>query len=487
MSNFTNLYLFNQHHPNTISTTTTTPTTTNTTNPTTNTTYIIPIPLSNHDNDINIEYLDNILNIMRLICGKILTPILCMIGILSNIINIIILTREWMNSSTNIYLTAVSICDLLYLLFTYLFSLWLYPYIKQFTIYAYSITIIHGTANLFSNITTWLTVSFTLERYIVISLPIISKKYCNKQRAIYIIIIIFISCFILTLPDYLKKTIIYNNTTDNHNSSVSSNTENVTINNQYIVVDTNINIILIKIGYDYINQIIFIILPMILLIIFNSLLIRSVMKANQDRKILIKHNNHTNNSNNTSINMINDPKNIDLLHTNNNNNDNNNERKYSHVQLNQEATTSQIIPAIVRDALEASMRTTIGITSGITQSFRPIQYQTNLLPIITMKRNKLGEQQRITLMLITIVIAFVLLQLPSIVPTITINLINAGIIKSTQYTTKCLLIYSNISNVLLIINAALNFVFYSLFSKKFRQTCYILLKNITCLKYFSYH
>ncbi|XP_018653537.1 hypothetical protein Smp_127860 [Schistosoma mansoni] len=106
------------------------------------------------------------------------------------------------------------------------------------------------------------------------------------------------------------------------------------------------------------------------------------------------------------------------------------------VQLNQEATTSQMIPAIVRDALEASMRTTIGITSGITQSFRPIQYQTNLLPIITIKRNKLGEQQRITLMLITIVIAFVLLQLPSIVPTITINLINAGIIQSTQYTTN---------------------------------------------------
>ncbi|VDP82819.1 unnamed protein product, partial [Schistosoma curassoni] len=252
---------------------------------------------------------------MRLICGKILTPLLCLIGFISNIINIIILTREWMSSSTNIYLTAVSICDLLYLLFTYLFSLWLYPSIQQLTLYAYSITYIHGTANLFSNITTWLTVSFTLERYIVISSPILGKRYCTKQRARYVIIIIFIICFLITLPDYLKKTIKYNHTTYNtthnnsnhhyHHNQLINNSTNITINNnnnhhhnnnnQYLVVDTQINIILIKIGYDYINQIIFIILPMILLIIFNSLLIRSVMKANYDRRILIKQGNNNNN------------------------------------------------------------------------------------------------------------------------------------------------------------------------------------------------
>ncbi|CAI2732872.1 unnamed protein product [Schistosoma spindalis] len=511
MSNYTNLYSITNNHNTTTThitisssstTTITTITNTTTTDPTTNhTTYIIPMSLSKQ-NELDLEYLDHILSLMRLICGKILTPLLCLIGFISNIINIIILTREWMSSSTNIYLTAVSICDLLYLLFTYLFSLWLYPSIKQLTIYAYSITYIHGTANLFSNITTWLTVSFTLERYIVISSPILGKRYCTKQRARYVIIIIFIICFLITLPDYLKKTIKYNNTThhnnitynnSNHPNQLINNSTNITINNQYLVVDTQINIILIKIGYDYINQIIFIILPMILLIIFNSLLIRSVMKANYDRRILIKQGNNNNNNSIPSINIINDPKNIDLLpnsNTHGNNNDsvntNNGGRKYSMIQLNQEATTSQIVPAIVRDALEASMRTTIGITSSITQSFRPMNYHTNLLPIMNIKRTKLGEQHRITLMLITIVIAFVLLQLPSMVPTIIMNLWNTGIIKSTQYTTKCLLIYANISNVLLIINAALNFVFYSLFSARFRQTCYILLKNITCLKHFLY-
>ncbi|CAH8553695.1 unnamed protein product [Schistosoma turkestanicum] len=485
MSNYTNLYLITH----TITTTTTTiikTTTENITNTHINTTHYIPIisspstSTSSKENDLDLAYLNQILNTMRLICGKILTPFLCIIGFIANIINIIILTREWMSSSTNIYLTAVSICDLFYLLFTYLFSLWLYPSVKECAPFAYSITFIHGTANLFSNTTTWLTVGFTLERYIAISLPMLGRRLCTKQRARYVVIGIFISSFTLTLPDYLKKTVQY---TEQH---IDQQT-NLTRNRQYLVVDTQFNQILTRIGYDYINQTVFVILPMILLIIFNSLLIRSVMRANHDRKILTKRHSTTTNTTNSNVTSLKMGNLLSNSSTNINNMQTiNNGRNYSANQLNQEPTTSQMVPAIVREALEASMRTTIGITSGITQSYRPMNYQTGLLPLMNMKRTKLGEQHRITLMLISIVMAFVILQLPSMVPTITINLWNAGIVQSTQYTTKCLLIYANISNVLLIINAALNFVFYSLFSARFRQTCYILLKNVTCLKHFLY-
>ncbi|KAK4467843.1 hypothetical protein MN116_008490 [Schistosoma mekongi] len=476
LNNTNFLIMNNNNHTSTTSTTTTTTTTTattttpststlaNTTTTTTdNTTYIIPY-------DINLEYLDSILNTMRLICGKILTPLLCTIGFLANLINIIILTREWMSSSTNVYLTAVSLCDLLYLLFTYLFSLWLYQTLREFAPFAYCITLIHGTANLFSNITTWLTVCFTLERLIVISSPIIGRQYCTKQRARYIVLIIFVLCTLFTLPDYFKRTIQLHHNQNN----------NLTLNQyQFIVVDTQFNTLLTQFGYDYINQIVFVLLPMILLIIFNSLLIRSVFHANHKRYLLTKH--HRNKLNT-------------LHHQINNNNNNNNNNNDNNQLLNQSTlattttttTTNQLAPIIVRDALEASLRTTINITSSITQSFRTIPNTIDLLPPLNMKRNKLGEQHRITLMLIVIVIAFVLLQLPSMVPTITINLWNTGIVKSTQYTKKCLLIYANISNVLLIINAALNFVFYSLFSTKFRQTCCILLKNITCLKHCYY-
>ncbi|CAH8628995.1 unnamed protein product [Heterobilharzia americana] len=310
------------------------------------------------DNDI--EYLDEILSIMRLICGKILTPVLCTIGFISNIVNIIILTREWMSSSTNVYLTAVSLCDLLYLLFSCLFSLWIYPCTKLFAPFAYSITFIHGTANLFSNTTTWLTVGFTLERYIAISSPILGRRLCTKQRARYVVISICIISFTLTLPDYFKKTVQYMEITNDNKQNLSITSSSSSFIGQYLVVDTRFNPILTKIGYDYMNQTVFVILPMILLIIFNSLLVRSVMQANHNRKILTKQ---TSSNNATPIKVSTDSRRIKLLDTNGNS---------GGIQLNQEATTSHIVPAIMREALQASMRTTVEITSSITQSFRSI-------------------------------------------------------------------------------------------------------------------
>ncbi|CAH8866639.1 unnamed protein product [Trichobilharzia szidati] len=439
----------------------------------------------------DIQHLQSILKTTRLICGKILTPLLCTIGFIANIINIIILTREWMSSSTNVYLTAVSVCDLLYLLFSCLFSLWIYREAQEIALFAYCITFIHGTANLFSNTTTWLTVGFTLERYIAISSPMLGRRLCTKRRARYVVISIFIFSFTLTLPDYFKNTVEYREKVSSSSqmnlSSTAPSASSASRMPSYSVVHSRFNPFITKIGYDYVNQTVFVILPMILLIIFNSLLVRSVMQANHNRRVLTKQTGgNSNNITPTKISL--NSKKIKPIDsdTNNSNNNNNSGSKFlgknGGQQSNQEASTSHMVPAIVREALEASMRTTIEITSGITQSFRPTLQSTGLLPMMNMKRTKLGEQHRITLMLIAIVMAFVILQLPSMVPTITNNLWNVGIVQKTPYAEKCLSIYANISNVLLIINAAMNFVFYSLFSAKFRQTCCMLLRNVTCFK-----
>ncbi|VDQ03978.1 unnamed protein product [Trichobilharzia regenti] len=439
----------------------------------------------------DIQHLQYILKTTRLICGKILTPLLCTIGFIANIINIIILTREWMSSSTNVYLTAVSVCDLLYLLFSCLFSLWIYREAQEIALFAYCITFIHGTANLFSNTTTWLTVGFTLERYIAISSPMLGRRLCTKRRARYVVISIFIFSFTLTLPDYFKNTVEYREKVSSNQMNLSSTvSSSASMIPSYSVVHSRFNPFLTKIGYDYVNQTVFVILPMILLIIFNSLLVRSVMQANHNRRVLTKQTGGNSNNitptkislNSKKIKSVDSDTNNTTTNSNNNNNGGKFLGKNIGQQSSQEASTSHMVPAIVREALEASMRTTIEITSGITQSFRPTIHSTGLLPMMNMKRTKLGEQHRITLMLISIVMAFVILQLPSMVPTITNNLWNVGIVQRTPYAEKCLSIYANISNVLLIINAAMNFVFYSLFSAKFRQTCCMLLRNVTCFK-----
>ncbi|KAL5104033.1 hypothetical protein TcWFU_000435 [Taenia crassiceps] len=68
-----------------------------------------------------------------------------------------------------------------------------------------------------------------------------------------------------------------------------------------------------------------------------------------------------------------------------------------------------------------------------------------------------SEQQRITI--------------PSTVLNIISNLLTSEEIVSDANFHSLIIVFSNISNVFLFINATMNFVFYSLFSIKFRTTC----------------
>ncbi|CAL8081173.1 unnamed protein product [Calicophoron daubneyi] len=347
-----------------------------------------------------------------------------------------------MSSSTNVYLTAVALCDLHYLLFSCLFSLWIYKSMHRVAIYAYSITFIHGTANLFSNTTTWLTVCFTMERYVAVSFPMLGRRICTQKRARYAVIAISLVSLLFTFPDYLKYRVIIrgNYTTEDNRTVIVYGLEE----SEYLPY-------LVAFGYDYFNQIIFVLIPMLLLILFNSLLIRSVLKANKGRKGLVQHTGS----------------------------DRGNREFSSLRERGTYSETYQRAPVMVKEALGASIRATVELTTNITQSFTQ-PGKLKVQPSTHSRRPILGEQHRITLMLITIVIAFVILQLPSIVPTIQKNLSAAGVLEETPFLLACLHIYSNFSNVLLIINAAMNFVFYSLFSAKFRQTFCMLFQRCQC-------
>ncbi|KAA3682030.1 uncharacterized protein DEA37_0011841 [Paragonimus westermani] len=357
--------------------------------------------------------LNEIHKVLRLTCGKILTPCFCFVGLIANTLNVVVLTRAWMSSSTNVYLTAVAVCDIFYLLFCFLFSLYAYDTIREAKFYIYSISFILGTANLFSNTNTWLTVCFTLERYIAVSSPILGRRFCTQQRARYVVAVVFLLSLFITFPDYLKRTVVVEQSPHPTNSSI--------LVPLYRLVESSYYKYLVLIGYNYINQVLFVLIPMVLLIIFNSLLVRSVLQANKGRRGLVRHTNGS----------------------------------------------------------RSNIQTAVDLTSGITQSFSQSGKAIVLQPT-HQRRPIFGEQQRITIMLISIVMAFVLLQLPSTVPNIADSLWKAGILVQTEINKKYMMLYSNVSNVLLIVNAAMNFVFYSLFSAKFRQTCCMLFAQCRC-------
>ncbi|VDL89048.1 unnamed protein product [Schistocephalus solidus] len=366
--------------------------------------------------------------IARLICGKIITPIICLTGIVANSINMIVLTRSWMRSSTNVYLTAVAASDLIYLTHSLLFSLQVYAGARRCGLYMYTVPIIHGTANLFSNMTTWLTVSFTIERFINISFPIFGHRFCTRRKARVAVIVVCVASFIFTFPDYLQNKVVPQ--TYANGSLVP--------NGMYLVTGSKYQKFLTAFGYAFINQTAFVILPLLLLTVFNILLIFRVLSAHRQRCGMSK--------------SPDDPN-----------------RKYTS-SIRSLAPRSPPCPSDAQD-----------ITGTFPQrTWNTVITTTVAVAKIKPRRSGFGEQQRITVMLIAIVVTFLLLQMPSTVLNILSNLLDMDSRRRDLHFASTLIIFSNISNVLLFFNATMNFVFYSLFSLKFRTTCKALFHGSKC-------
>ncbi|ODM87733.1 FMRFamide receptor, partial [Orchesella cincta] len=148
-------------------------------------------------------------------------PIVVVVGVLGNVIIIHVLTRKSMHSSTNVnslrellpetfsachfindcrYLTALGISDLFYLLFTASMSWRHYPSFDRFWLYWSYIPIGLWITDAFSSTSVWLTVSFTVERYVAVFHPISGTNLRGEKRAVSIAIAMYILCFAFTAP-----------------------------------------------------------------------------------------------------------------------------------------------------------------------------------------------------------------------------------------------------------------------------------------------
>jgi len=141
---------------------------------------------------------------------RVLVPIVMIIGVIGNSMTIVIMTRRRMRSSTNIYLAALATFDMIYLIFAFVLSLKHYPdisnvrYYYYWKMFPYSLMI----ADACTSISVWLTVTFTIERFIVISHPIRGKVICTEARAKKVILIVFIICFTYVLPTPFEWVIV---------------------------------------------------------------------------------------------------------------------------------------------------------------------------------------------------------------------------------------------------------------------------------------
>ncbi|KAG8190890.1 hypothetical protein JTE90_010315 [Oedothorax gibbosus] len=137
----------------------------------------------------------------------------CIFGITANLLNIIVLTRRNMISPTNAILIGLAVSDILvmssYIPFTY------HHYIRTglteeekfsydwaiFTLFHQHFTIVSHT------ISTWLTVTVAIWRFLAVRFPSHAGVWCSMYRAKVAILATYIVCPIFGLPGYLTSTI----------------------------------------------------------------------------------------------------------------------------------------------------------------------------------------------------------------------------------------------------------------------------------------
>ncbi|XP_059057131.1 G-protein coupled receptor dmsr-1-like [Achroia grisella] len=150
--------------------------------------------------------------------------IICLLGSAANSVNIAVLSRKEMASSTNSILTGLAVADLLVMLDYIPFALHIYTKIGSeynrnsygWAVFVYFHSIFSQT---FHTISIWLTITLAVWRYIAIKFPQKNRTLCNKRNTNIAITVAYAVCPILCLPIYfamnIRETIVSKNASEN--------------------------------------------------------------------------------------------------------------------------------------------------------------------------------------------------------------------------------------------------------------------------------
>ncbi|KAH3880490.1 G-protein coupled receptor dmsr-1-like [Dreissena polymorpha] len=209
--------------------------------------------------------------------------IVCIFGVISNILNVIVLTRRHMITPTNCILTALAIADFLTMLTYLVYATYFYIY-KQPQIernhsqgWMYFVVVHNHFIITCHNMAMWFTVSLAVFRYIFVCHHVIGNRLCSLQRAILTITIIVIATIIVCIPNYFLYRVI-------KLSDEGINMSGYWIVDSHLVAQHNFY----KVSIFWFFGVIMKVAPCILLTLLSSMIILTMHQASKRRVRLLQ-------------------------------------------------------------------------------------------------------------------------------------------------------------------------------------------------------
>lgn len=217
--------------------------------------------------------------------------VICIIGSATNSINIAVLSRREMTSSTNSILTGLAVADLLvmleYIPYALHMNIKIGPQVNKntyaWTVFVYFHSIFSQT---FHTISIWLAVTLAVWRYIAIAYPQKNRSLCTKKNTTLAIVSAYVICPFLCLPIYFAMNIVPSEVTS-HNSTEFAEDLSLPHNRTVYVLDLSKNLELVT-AIMWIYSVILKLVPCIALSILSTCLISKLTTTERRRQKLLK-------------------------------------------------------------------------------------------------------------------------------------------------------------------------------------------------------
>ncbi len=362
------------------------------------------------------------------------------IGVLGNILTLcILLNKRLRRTSMAQYLAALTLFDSIYIISSFVNNIEIfYPTLLNWDqIKPYLNLIFYPFTDFSSHTSAFIILAFTFERYIAIAYPLLSLTWCRPSRSRKTIAGTIMFSFALTFPTFLENKIGYTTET-----IFVAERQNQTVNiTRPILIEADFVTDTYRLIYFWTIAVMVQFIPLTLLIIFNSILMRYIHQS-----IKLKHLKQTNS---VRIEKMNSKY-----------------EKRTMIEPNKTEYTKEKAsdPMLKANSLAIKLNTNMKSSSIVTSaSLNPSNNNNET------NKSKQVDQTKSTILLIATVLLFLVCQLPSAFLLIYEAIFPVENVKN-KFIVDLRLGLNNIANGLSAINASVNFLLYTCFSEKFRQT-----------------